>query len=84
MLEYVQLNKLFDKLVLTLICFVVFGFLYTTVDKSDVPFDNANLGNSMLFSLGTQLFRFDIFSVYNRAFALVIIQVVLTYVILVL
>ena len=84
MLEYIQIDKLRDKILLAFISFIVFGFLYTTVNKEDVTFDNAKIGNSMLFSLQTQLFKFDFTTVYGRAFTLSLIQAVLSYVILIL
>lgn len=84
MLNYVQIEKLRDKVFLAIICWIIFGFLYTTVNKGDLPFDSSDIGKSMTYSLEMQLFRADIFNSYNKAFVFVIIQSILTYIILIL
>lgn len=82
MFDYIEFNKLRDKLLLATISFIVFGCLYMTAEKKEVPFDNSDVVKSMLFSFGTQVFKFDIFNVSGKALYFVILQAIISYVIL--
>lgn len=83
MLDYVSYQKLFDKITLAFISFIVFGFIYTTIE---MPYDNDKkdkLASSMLYSFSTQCFKFDYTDLNKWALVLVIIQVLISYIILV-
>lgn len=77
-------NKLIDKLLLTIMIMMVFTFLYTTLDKLDTGYDTSDLGNCFSRSLAISTFRFDVFSQKNTAFALVMCQAILIYVVMLL
>lgn len=92
MFEYVDLTKVFDKLLLAITCVVVFGFLYSTAESKDFqPIDKKNntdifqndLGNSMFYSLSVQTFKYDYNSIWGKVFILTTIQIILSYVILI-
>lgn len=83
MLEYISLIKIRDKILLAIVCFIVFGFLYATVPKNEVNFDSSNLYDSMMYSFSVQMFRFDYNNIVGRAFIMSIIQIILSYIILV-
>lgn len=83
MLEYVNYYKLKDKLILAIMTIVVFGFLYTTVDKNEISFDNTDLINCMLYSLSTQTFKYDFIMTSGRCLMLTTIQIIISYVILI-
>jgi hypothetical protein len=84
MLNYVSYEKIIDKILLALISFVVFGFIYTTMN---MPYDEEKgdkLSNSMLYSFGIQCFKFDYTDLHGWVLYLVIMQIIISYIILVL
>lgn len=83
MFEYVNTNKLTDKLLFTLINAIVFGYLYTLLPKNNFNFDNSDIHESMYYSMGMQFYRFDFKEVKKYAFVLAIFQVLIAYVVLI-
>jgi hypothetical protein len=83
MFEYVSYEKIRDKIILSIIVLVVFGFLYTTLDKNDVGYDNSDLYNTFTRSLGIQILRFDLFEQKGIAFLYSMCQSILSYIIII-
>lgn len=83
MFDYMNCNKIRDKVLLAMINFIVFGFLYSTVDRKEVDFDNADITNSMMHSFSTQMFEYNLKKTYGWAFVLTIIQIFISYIIIV-
>ncbi len=87
MFEYVSydktIDKIRDKIILSIIVFVVFGFLYTTLDKNDTGYDNSDLCNTFTKSLAIQIFRFDLFTGKGIAFWYSMCQAILSYIIII-
>ncbi len=83
MFENFDCNRIRDKLVLAVMCIIFFSFLYSTAEKKEVNFDNSNIFESFLYSFSVQMFEYDLKNVYNRAFVFTIIQIILSYIIIV-
>lgn len=83
MLENIDFSKIRDKLVLAVMCIIFFAFLYATAEKTEVNFDNSNIFESLLYSFSVQMFEYDLKNIYNRAFVLTIIQIIISYIIIV-
>ena len=83
MFEYVDCNKVKDKLLLALICIVFFAFLYSVVERSEINYDNSDIFQSLLHSFSVQMFQYNIKDIYGVAFVFTIIQIVLSYIIII-
>lgn len=80
MLEHFD-DKFKTKIMLVIIVMTVFSFLYTTLDREDTGCEN-DLGTAFIRSLAVQTYRFDVFTQKNLAFAMVMCQSVLAYIII--
>jgi len=83
MFDNIDCSRIRDKLILATICIIFFAFLYATADKAEVNFDNSNIFESLLYSFSVQMFEYDLKNIYNRAFVFTIIQILLSYIIIV-
>lgn len=83
MFEFVSFERIRDKIILSIIVIVVFGFLYTTLDKNDLGYDNTNIFDTFIRSSAIQLYRFDIFIQKGTAFWYSMIQAILSYLIII-
>lgn len=82
MFEYINTQKLKDKLLLTIINIVVFGILFTFLPQEEFYFNNKNIVESMYYSLGLHLYRLDFKNVKKTGFILSVFQIIIAYIIL--
>lgn len=83
MFGYISYEKIRDKIILSIIVLIVFGFLYTTFDKNDTGYNNSDIYNTFTTSLAIQIFRFDIFTQKGIAFWYSMFQAILSYIIII-
>ena len=79
MFEFVNTDKLRDKLVISIVIIVFFAAMYKTADPADVPFPNETFGQTLTASAMVHLFRYDIAKFKNNAFMMSLAHSILVY-----
>lgn len=86
MFGYISPQRLCDKITLAIISVIVFTILYMTTAKNEnkIGFDTNKLSESALYSLSVQCFKFDFVDISGGLLFLTMIQVIISYIILIL